>query len=121
VIGQLDRIAAQRPDSSSFYAPARRIEGKDPAFAKALLAIVRESVLPAFRRYRDVLSVGYLPRSRPEAGIRWLPNGVACYRALPTMVDAKADAPLPGAGHGAMTLAIAARGVSHWSGWLAAA
>jgi len=37
------------------------------------------------------------------------------------MVDVKADAPLPGAEHGAMTLAIAARGVSHWSGWPAAA
>ena len=94
VIGQLDRIAAQRPDSSSFYAPARRIEGKDPAFAKALLAIVRESLLPAFQRYRDFLSAGYLPRSRPEAGIRWLPNGVACYRALirrHTSLDLSAD------------------------------
>jgi uncharacterized protein (DUF885 family) len=94
VIGQLDRIAAQEPDSSQFFAPARRLKGKDPAFTRALLAVVRDSVVPAFARYRDFLSGTYLGRSRPEAGIRWLPNGVVCYRALirrHTSLDLSAD------------------------------
>ena len=82
VIGQLDRLLAQPADSSALYAPARRMEGKDPAFARALLAAVRDSVLPGFRRYRDFLATTYAARARPEAGIRWLPDGVACYRAL---------------------------------------
>lgn len=95
VIGQLDRLVAQRPDSSPFYAPARRMDSKDPAFAKVLLGLVRDSVVPAFRRYRDFLAATYLGRSRPEAGIQWLPNGVACYRALirrHTSLDLSADA-----------------------------
>jgi uncharacterized protein (DUF885 family) len=82
VIGQLDRLLAPPADSSALYAPARRMEGKDPAFARALLAAVRDSVLPGFRRYRDYLATTYAARARPEAGIRWLPDGVICYRAL---------------------------------------
>ncbi|MGE5230650.1 MAG: DUF885 domain-containing protein [Deltaproteobacteria bacterium] len=82
VIGQLDRLAAQPVDSSPFYAPARRAGQAAPAFARTLRAVVRDSVLPAFRRYRDFLATTYAGRARPEAGIRWLPDGVACYRAL---------------------------------------
>jgi uncharacterized protein (DUF885 family) len=94
VIGQLDRLLAQPPDSSPFSAPARRIEGKDPPFARAVVATVRDSVLPGFRRYRDFLATTYTGRARPEAGIRWLPDGVACYRALirrHTSLDLSAD------------------------------
>ena len=48
-------------------------------------------------------------------------RGLLRHLLLFQMVDAKADAPLPGAGHGAMTLAIAARGVTHGSAGPAAA
>ena len=94
VIGQLDRLVAQDLDSSPFSAPARRVEGKDPRFASELRAIVRDSVLPGFSRYRAFLSTTYLGRARPEAGIRWLPQGVACYQALirrHTSIDLSAD------------------------------
>ena len=94
VIGQLDRLVAQPADSSPFYAPARRAGDAAPAFARTLRALVRDSVLPAFRRYRDFLATTYAGRARPEAGIRWLPDGVACYRALirrHTSLDLSAD------------------------------
>jgi uncharacterized protein (DUF885 family) len=94
VIGQLDRLVAQPADSSPFFAPARRAGDTAPAFARTLRALVRDSVLPAFRRYRDFLATTYAGRARPEAGIRWLPDGVACYRALirrHTSLDLSAD------------------------------
>ena len=82
VIGQLDRIVAQPPDSSPFFAPTGRLKADDPTFKRRLRGLVQDSVLPGFRRYRDFLAATYLARSRPEDGIRWLPNGADCYQAL---------------------------------------
>lgn len=83
VLGQLDALLLQTPDQSPFFPPALRApRPADRRDAAAFRALVRDSVLPGFRRYRAYLRVRYLPRSRTEPGVSSIPGGVACYRAL---------------------------------------
>ena len=67
---------------------ARAVPGLDgdaaAAWSAAVAAVVDAGALPALGRYRDTLRDDILPRGRPEpqAGVRFIPDGDACYAAL---------------------------------------
>jgi uncharacterized protein (DUF885 family) len=79
VVGQLDLLLAGGADASPFASPAQRDD--DPAFRSAFLALVRERVEPALRRYREFLVGEYAPRARASLAAAETPGGLACYRA----------------------------------------
>jgi len=53
-----------------------------PAFRRAFELLVRDSIAPALRRYRDFLEGEYSPRARTSVGVGALPGGAACFQAL---------------------------------------
>ena len=61
------------------YSPAAR--DKTPGFTKQFDLLVREQIVPAFKRYRDFLEQDYLPAAREAIGVSANPNGAACYDA----------------------------------------
>ena len=79
VVGQLDGLLAAPPESDPFASPAQRSD--DAAFRERFLALVRDDVKPALRRYRDFLASEYAPRARTAPGVASNPDGAACYRA----------------------------------------
>ena len=80
VIRQLDELLATRPEQSPFGAPAER-DGDKP-FRAAYVAIIRDEINPAVRRYRDFLNETYLPAARAALGVSANPDGRACYDAV---------------------------------------
>jgi uncharacterized protein (DUF885 family) len=79
VVGQLDAILAAPPEASPFASPALR-DG-DPDFRARFLALEREALRPALRRYRDFLANEYAEQARTEVGVSANADGAACYRA----------------------------------------
>ncbi len=79
VIGQLDDILATAPARSPFAAPILR--DTTAAFDSAYVALVRDEIDPAIRRYRDFLARTYLPAAREALGVAANPDGRACYDA----------------------------------------
>ncbi len=79
VIRQLDGLLDAPPDSSPFASPVLR--DSTPEFRRAFVAIVRDRINPAVRRYRDFLATEYLPRARASIAVAEIPGGPACYRA----------------------------------------
>jgi uncharacterized protein (DUF885 family) len=79
VIGQLDVILAASPEQSPFAAPALR--DTTGGFASAYVAVVKDEINPAIRRYRDFLTRTYLPAAREALGVSANPGGRACYDA----------------------------------------
>lgn len=80
VITQLDDLLATAPERSPFGSPAQR--DADAAFQSAYVAVVRDEIHPAMRRYRDFLQQTYLPAAREALGVSANPNGRACYDAV---------------------------------------
>lgn len=80
VITQLDDLLEAAPEASPFSSPAQR--DPDRAFQSAYVAIVRDEINPAIRRYRDFLQQTYLPAAREALGVSANPNGRACYDAV---------------------------------------
>ena len=78
-VGQLDGLLAAPPDADPFASPALRSD--DAAFRERFLALEREAMRPALRRYRDYLANAYAPRARIAVGVAANPDGTACYRA----------------------------------------
>jgi uncharacterized protein (DUF885 family) len=79
VVGQLDGLLTAPEESDPFASPALR--GDDPEFRERFLALERDAVRPALRRYRDFLANEYAPRARSAVGVSAQPDGAACYRA----------------------------------------
>jgi len=80
VIPQLDAYTTVPPDSSPLASPARR--DSSPEFRAAWTALVRDSINPAIRRYRDFLANEYMPAAREAVGVSANPNGRACWEAM---------------------------------------
>jgi uncharacterized protein (DUF885 family) len=79
-IGQLDELLAGTPEKSAFMEPTER--DKDAAFVAEWTKVVRDTVWPAYDRYRTYLRDQYLPHARISVSIVSHPNGRECYRAL---------------------------------------
>jgi uncharacterized protein (DUF885 family) len=85
-----DQIAAQivdKPEDSPFYSPFKQFPASIPqeqqaALAKAGADAIRNSVVPAFKRFQTYFNNEYLPASRSSVGAADLPDGAAYYAWL---------------------------------------
>ncbi len=74
----LDRLLATPPPRWPFTRPGERAE--DPPLGAALAGIVERELVPATRRYLQVLRAEVLPRARTAPSLLALPEGEVCYR-----------------------------------------
>ena len=84
VVTQSDGIARQVPDSTPFAVPLAQfpkdLSDADRARLRgAVLAAVRDSVLPAYARFTAFVRDEYAPRGRTDIGTWALPDGSARY------------------------------------------
>src|SRR4051812_40703480 len=79
VIDQMNTLIATPTAESPFDSPS--VRDKTPAFAAQYDLLVREQIVPAFKRYRDFLQSEYLAAAREAIGVSANPNGGACYAA----------------------------------------
>jgi len=79
VIDQMNTLIATPTADSPFDSPS--VRDKTPAFMAQFDLLVREQIVPAFRRYRDFLQKEYLPAAREAIAVSANPNGAACYDA----------------------------------------
>ena len=79
VIGQMDTLIAAPTSESPFDSPS--VRDQSPEFVTQFDLLVREQIVPAFKRYRDFLQKDYLPAAREAIGVSANPNGAACYDA----------------------------------------
>ncbi len=84
VAAQAGNIARQRPEETPFALPAAQVPAAfaeaDRARARdAVLAAVRDSVLPAYARFAAFVRDEYAPRGRADVGLWALPDGAARY------------------------------------------
>jgi uncharacterized protein (DUF885 family) len=88
-IDELRGLDALAPADWKLAEPARAplvewAEADRAAFRAELLEAVTDVVIPAFRRYREVLEREVLPAARPQErpGLVHVPSGPAAYRAM---------------------------------------
>jgi len=73
---QIEAIAKQAPEETPFVKPLTKIP---PELRTALIAAVRDDVLPAYAKFGKFVRDEYAPHGRDEAGIWALPNGKERY------------------------------------------
>lgn len=99
IIDQLDLQIAQGVQGSTFYGPVRSfppgISAADQArYRKQTAAVIRDGILPAYRRLRDFLKNEYLPAARDSVGLSGMKGGARLYAYLievNTTLPLKAD------------------------------
>jgi uncharacterized protein (DUF885 family) len=84
VATQAGAIASQRPDSTPFAAPLATLPARMRAADRtrvraALLAAIRDSVLPAYSAFTAFVREEYAPKGRTDIGLWALPNGAERY------------------------------------------
>ncbi|HEY0778724.1 MAG TPA: DUF885 domain-containing protein [Gemmatirosa sp.] len=84
VVTQSDGIARQVPDSTPFAVPLAQMpatfsDADRARLREAVLAAVRDSVLPAYARFTAFVRDEYAPRGRTDIGTWALPDGPARY------------------------------------------
>jgi uncharacterized protein (DUF885 family) len=84
VADQAAAIAGQKPEDTAFAEPLAKFPASVPAaeqgrIRQAMLAAIRDDVLPAYRRFAELVKSEYAPRGRAEAGMWSLPDGAARY------------------------------------------
>lgn len=88
MIPEMQALVTDEPEKSLFYTPATRLEKvtSDTAVVKRLksayVQVIRESIVPAYRRLADFLRNEYLPKARATSGIGALPGGAGYYAYL---------------------------------------
>jgi uncharacterized protein (DUF885 family) len=79
VIDQMDALIATPTAESPFDSPS--VRDKTTEFVQQFDTLVREQIVPAFKRYRDFLQTEYLAAARDAIGVSANPDGAACYDA----------------------------------------
>ncbi len=87
MIGQLDELIALGVDDSPFYSPVKQFPERMPVAVRAQLraaygAVLRDELLPAYRRLRAFLNDEYLPVARAQPGLSAIRGGSGLYRHL---------------------------------------
>jgi uncharacterized protein (DUF885 family) len=85
VIDQVEALASCDPEKSVFMQPISNFttlkHSERDRIASELLKLVRESVIPSYRKLLTFLKQEYAPKGREEAGLWSLPDGEGRYRA----------------------------------------
>jgi uncharacterized protein (DUF885 family) len=86
VAAQAQGIAAQKPEESPFAQPLSKLPESFSAADKeriraAVVAAVRDQVLPAYTRFATFVEKEYTPAGRTDVGVWSLPDGDARYAA----------------------------------------
>jgi uncharacterized protein (DUF885 family) len=79
VIGQVDSLISSSGADQPFLSPAQRDTSAE--FQKSFETLLRDQLVPAFRRYRDFLEKEYVRGARDEIAVTANPDGAACYEA----------------------------------------
>jgi uncharacterized protein (DUF885 family) len=84
VLPQLDAMVVDDPTRSGYYAPVNDFPDTVPAADRARLTsayttMIRDELVPAYRRLRDFVRDQYLPATRTSVGWTALPDGDAWY------------------------------------------
>jgi uncharacterized protein (DUF885 family) len=88
MIPQMLALVTDQPEKSLFYAPATRLEKvtSDTALIARLkheyVRVIRESIVPSYKKLADFLKTEYLPKARSSSGIGALPGGAEWYTYL---------------------------------------
>jgi len=80
VPAQIDKQIVAKPEASLFYAPFKQFPSDIPADTQAQLAadarsVIKDSVIPAYRRLKDFVVRDYLPHCRESISAYALPDG----------------------------------------------
>lgn len=84
VVAQADKLSGQKAEESPFFQPAKKMpasfsEAEKKRLSDALLASVRDEVLPAYKKFTAFVRDEYAPKGRAEPGLWALPEGAARY------------------------------------------
>jgi uncharacterized protein (DUF885 family) len=84
VVTQSEGIAATAPEKSPFAAPLAKFPQEIPAaeqarIREAMLAAIRDSLLPAYVKFARFVKEEYAPKGRTDPGMWSLPDGEARY------------------------------------------
>ena len=84
VVGQIEGIAAMKPEDSPFAEPLTRFPKEIPAAEQErirteMIAAIRDQILPAYTRFGKFVKEEYVPKGRTEVGLWSLPDGEARY------------------------------------------
>ncbi len=88
MIPQMQALVTDQPEKSLFYTPATRLEKvtSDTAVIARLkndyVAVIKEQVVPSYKKLADFLKNEYLPKARASSGIGALPGGADWYAYL---------------------------------------
>ncbi|MES2497900.1 MAG: DUF885 domain-containing protein [Pseudomonadota bacterium] len=87
MIDQLDMQIAQGVEGSTFYGPVKQFPETIPAADQPRLrdqtaTMIRDSILPAYQRFRTFLKTEYLPVARDSVGLVGLKGGDRLYAHL---------------------------------------
>ena len=87
MIAQIDSLTALGVEGSPFYSPMKQLPERMPEGVKAQLResyarVVRDEILPAYRRLRTFLKDEYLPVARAQPGLSAMRGGSGLYRRL---------------------------------------
>src|SRR5438552_5064335 len=84
VAGQAADIAKQQPGESPFASPLKKYpdsmsDAERTRVHDAIIAAIREGVLPAYGKFAKFVAEEYAPKGRTDVGVWSLPNGQARY------------------------------------------
>jgi uncharacterized protein (DUF885 family) len=86
VVGQVEGIAAQKPEDTPFARPLAKMpaefsEADRTRITSEQIAAIRDHVLPAYAKFGKFVKEEYAPKGRTEPGMWSLPDGAARYAA----------------------------------------
>lgn len=84
IIPQMQDMVTDDVEKSIFWGPVKKIPvGADSSKIKqAFTKLIKEQLVPSYKKLSDFLKNEYLPKSRTTSGINAIPNGDAYYNFL---------------------------------------
>ena len=87
MIPQMQAMVTDQPEKSLFYGPVSKLKTYSDTAAvsrlrAAYISVIRENLVPSYKKLADFLAQEYLPKARASSGIGALPGGTAWYAYL---------------------------------------